>query len=137
MRIFLTRDTVFNDECESAMRHICHFAHWYEVEFLKEHDYAHIRGESNVIRYLPVKSVMLRLEEDDALDELIPTIMAIKMIGAHIYISIPKKSRRAEFIWLESKQASFIGKEDSFTRDDEDEVIALASKAQRLRYLSL
>jgi RHH-type proline utilization regulon transcriptional repressor/proline dehydrogenase/delta 1-pyrroline-5-carboxylate dehydrogenase len=136
MRIFLTRDTVFNDECESAMRYICHFAHWYEVEFLKEHDYAHIRGESNVVRYLPVKSVMLRLDENDALDEIITTIMAIKMIGAHIYISIPKKSRRAEFIWLESKQASFIGKEDSFTRDDEDEVIALAAKAQRLRYLN-
>jgi len=136
MRIFLTRDTVFNDECESAMRHICHFAHWYEVEFLKEHDYAHIRGESNVIRYLPVKSVMLRLKDNDALDEIITTIMAIKMIGANIYISIPKKSKRGEFIWLESKQASFIGKGDTFTRDDEDEVVNLASKAQRLRYLS-
>ena len=40
MRSFLTRDTVFNDECEMALRHICHFAHWHEVEFLKEHDYS-------------------------------------------------------------------------------------------------
>jgi len=136
MRTLLMRDTLFDEACKSAMRHICHFAHWYEVEFLKEHDYAHIRGESNVIRYLPVKSVMLRLKDKDALDEIITTIMAIKMIGAKIYISIPKMSKRAEFIWLESKQASFIGKEDSFSRDDEDEVVDLAQKAQRLRYLS-
>ena len=35
MRSFLTRDTVFNDECEAALRHISNFAHWHEVEFFK------------------------------------------------------------------------------------------------------
>ena len=135
MRSLLTRDTVFNDECELALRHICHFAHWHEVEFLKEHDYAHIRGESNIIRYLPVESVLLRVEENDALDEILTTIMAIKMIGAKLLVSIPKKSRKAEFIWLESKQASFIGKEDSISRDDEDELTLMMPKVQRIRFL--
>ena len=135
MRIFLTRDTVFNDECERAMRHICHFAHWYEVEFLKEHDYSHIRGESNIIRYLPVKSVLLRIKDRDELDEILTTIMAIKMVGASLHISIPKECKKAELIWLESKQASFIGKNDSFSRDDEDELLAEMDKVQRIRYL--
>ena len=135
MRSLLTRDTVFNDECEAALRHICHFAHWHEVEFLKEHDYAYIRGESNIIRYLPVESVLLRVEERDELDEILTTIMAIKMIGAKIHISIPKKSRKAEFIWLESKQTSFIGKEDSISRDDEDKLIEMMPKVQRVRFL--
>ena len=135
MRSFLTRDTVFNDECEMALRHICHFAHWHEVEFLKEHDYSYIRGESNIIRYLSVESVLLRVEERDALDEILTTIMAIKMIGARLQISIPKKSKKAEFIWLESKQASFIGKEDSINRDDEEELIEMITKVQRVRFL--
>lgn len=135
MRIMLTRDTVFNDECESALRHICHFNHWYEVEFLKEHDYAHIRGQSNIIRYLPVESVLLRLEERDSLDEILTTVMAIKMVGAKLHISIPKKSKKAEFIWLESKQTSFIGKEDAITRDDEDELIDRIPHSQRVRFL--
>jgi len=135
MRSLLTRDTVFNDECELALRHICHFAHWHEVEFLKEHDYAYIRGESNIIRYLPVESVLLRVEENDELDEILTTVMAIKMIGAKIHISIPKKSKKAELIWLESKQASFIGKEDSISRDDEDELIEMMPKVQRIRFL--
>ncbi|GIT99798.1 bifunctional protein PutA [Sulfurovum sp. TSL6] len=135
MRVLLTRDTVFNDECEAALRHMCHFTHWYEVEFLKEHDYAHIRGESNIIRYLPVKSVLLRIEEQDELDEILTTIMAIKMIGAQLHISIPKKSRKAELIWLESKQNSFIGKEDSFAREDEDALIEKIPEVQRVRFL--
>ncbi len=135
MRSLLTRDTVFNDECELSLRHICHFTHWHEVEFLKEHDYSHIRGESNNIRYLPVESVLLRVEENDALDEILTTIMAIKMIGARIHISIPKKSKKAEFIWLESKQTSFIGKEDSISRGTEDELIEMMTKVQRIRFL--
>ncbi|MBT8343671.1 MAG: bifunctional proline dehydrogenase/L-glutamate gamma-semialdehyde dehydrogenase, partial [Sulfurovum sp.] len=135
MRTLLTRDTVFNDECEAALRHMCHFTHWYEVEFLKEHDYAHIRGESNIIRYLPVESVLLRIEESDELDEILTTIMAIKMIGAKLHISIPKKSRKAELIWLESKQDSFIGKEDTFGRDNEEELIEEIPKFQRVRFL--
>ncbi|MDF1879865.1 bifunctional proline dehydrogenase/L-glutamate gamma-semialdehyde dehydrogenase [Sulfurimonas sp. MAG313] len=135
MRIFLTRDTVFNDECERAMRHICHFAHWYEVEFLKEHDYSHIRGESNIIRYLPVKSVLLRIKDRDELDEVLTTIMAIKMVGARLHISIPKKCKKAELIWLESKQASFIGKDDSFSRDDEETLIDKMLTVDRIRYL--
>ena len=135
MRIFLTRDTVFNDECELSLRHICHFAHWHEVEFLKEHDYSHIRGESNNIRYLPVESVLLRLEDNDELDEILTTIMAIKMVGANIHISLPKKSKKAELIWLESKQTSFLGKDDNISRDSEDELIEMMPSIQRIRFL--
>jgi RHH-type transcriptional regulator, proline utilization regulon repressor / proline dehydrogenase / delta 1-pyrroline-5-carboxylate dehydrogenase len=135
MRSFLTRDTVFNDECELSLRNICHFAHWHEVEFLQEHDYSHIRGESNNIRYLPVESVLLRLEDNDELDEILTTIMAIKMVGANIHISLPKKSKKAEIIWLESKQTSFLGKDDSMSRDSEDELIEMIHGIQRIRFL--
>jgi RHH-type proline utilization regulon transcriptional repressor/proline dehydrogenase/delta 1-pyrroline-5-carboxylate dehydrogenase len=135
MRIFLTRDTVFNTECEMALRHISHFAHWHEVEFLKEHDYSHIRGESNIIRYLPVKSVLLRIEDNDALDEVLTTIMAIKMVRAALHVSLPKKSRKAELIWLESKKSAFIGEHDSFLREDEAELIERIPTVQRVRFL--
>jgi RHH-type proline utilization regulon transcriptional repressor/proline dehydrogenase/delta 1-pyrroline-5-carboxylate dehydrogenase len=135
MRVMLTRDTVFHEECEVALRYICHFAHWHEVEFLKEHDYMHIRGESNSIRYLPVKNVLLRLEEGDILEEILTTIMAIKMVGATIHISIPENSKKAEFLWLESKQASFLGNNDQITRDSQKVLIKLMPKYQRVRFL--
>ncbi|MEA2100395.1 MAG: bifunctional proline dehydrogenase/L-glutamate gamma-semialdehyde dehydrogenase, partial [Campylobacterota bacterium] len=135
MRSFLTRDTLFNDECESALRYICNFSHWYEAEFLKEHDYTHIRGESNIIRYLPVKSVLLRIEDGDLLEEILTSIMAIKMIGAKLHISVPKESNKAELLWLKSIQSAFIGKDDSFTRDEAGEIIAKIEQVQRVRFL--
>lgn len=135
MRSLFTRDTVFNAECEVALRHICNFAHWHEVEFLKEHDYSHIRGESNVIRYLPVESVLLRVEESDSLEIVLTTIMAIKMIGAALHLSIPKESNKPELLWLESKKSSFIGKRDSFERDNEEDLIEKIPSVQRVRFL--
>jgi len=136
MRSLFTRDTVFNSECEVALRYICNFAHWHEVEFLKEHDYSHIRGESNIIRYLPVKSVLLRVEESDPLEVILTTIMATKMIGASLRLSMPKETKKAELLWLESKQGSFIGKRDSFTRDNEDELIEKIPTVERVRFLN-
>ncbi|MEA1916614.1 MAG: bifunctional proline dehydrogenase/L-glutamate gamma-semialdehyde dehydrogenase [Campylobacterota bacterium] len=135
MRTLLTRDTLFNEECEAALRHICNFSHWYEAEFLKDHDYAHIRGESNVIRYFPVKSVLLRVEDSDELSEILTTIMAIKMIGARVHVSIPKESSNGKLAWLESKQNSLIADDDSFSKESEDEVIKLIPNFQRVRFL--
>lgn len=135
MRVMLMRDTVFHEECEQALRHICHFAHWHEVEFLKEHDYTHIRGESNVIRYLPVNSVLLRLEEGDRLDEVLTTMMAIKMVGANLHISLPEHSKQAEFLWLESKKESLLGQKDAMSRDSEAMLIERIPNYQRVRFL--
>ncbi|QSZ42707.1 aldehyde dehydrogenase family protein [Sulfurimonas aquatica] len=132
----LTCDTHFNDECQSALRHISHFAYWYDTEFLKEHDYVHIRGESNIIRYLRVPSVLLRVEEDDKLGEVIASIMAIKMIGAKLHISIPSKTQKDELVWLKSKEAEFLDENDSFTRDDEEELIKLIPTVARVRFLN-
>jgi RHH-type proline utilization regulon transcriptional repressor/proline dehydrogenase/delta 1-pyrroline-5-carboxylate dehydrogenase len=129
------RESIFNEECEIALKHACHFAHWHEIEFLKEHDYAHIRGESNVIRYLPVESVLLRVEERDTLDEILASIIAIKMVGASLHISIPKHSKKAELIWLEAKQSLFIGEKDSFSRDEEDTLVAAMDRVARVRFL--
>lgn len=61
--------------------------------------------------------------------------MAVKMIGAKLHLSLAKESNKAEFMWLESKQSSFIGKEDSFSRDDEAELIAKIPTVQRVRFL--
>ena len=135
MRTFLMRDTVFNEECEKALRHISNFVHWHEVEFLKEHDYAHIRGESNIIRYLPVKSVLLRLEEGDALSEILASIMAIKMIGAQLHISLPEETKRDEFIWLESKKEAFLGKNDSLRKENKAELVERIPTVERVRFL--
>ena len=135
IRIFLTKENIFTKQIENAFRYSCNFLHWYEIEFLKEHDYAHIRGQSNLVKYLPVKSVLLRIEDDDTLDEVLASIIAIKIIGAKLHISIPLLSHKAELIYLESKQRLFLDEDDKFSRDDEDSLAFSMLNIDRVRYL--
>jgi len=136
MRVFLNRDTVFDKECHKALRHLSHFAHWYEAEFKREHDYAHIRGESNVIRYLKVHSVLLRVEDNDDFVEVLATLLLVKMLGIQLHVSIPLHSRRAEYIWLESKENSLLDKDDAIVREDESHLISSIASCERVRFLN-
>ncbi|SFZ98916.1 Proline dehydrogenase (Proline oxidase) / Delta-1-pyrroline-5-carboxylate dehydrogenase [hydrothermal vent metagenome] len=127
--------TLYADEITKATKLASHFAYWYDKEFTQDHDYTNIRGESNIIRYLPVKSVLLCIEENDDLTEILTTIMAIKMVGSELHISLPKDSKRAEFLWLENAKHVALEKNDSVRRDDEESRVNFMSKVQRVRYL--
>ena len=111
------------------------FAYWIEEEFSKEHDHVHIRGESNIIRYLPLKSVLLCLEEKDKLGEILATIIALKMIGAKIHISLPLTSQKEEFLWLETEGKLFLDDADVISRESEDQRIESMYKVERIRFL--
>ena len=52
---------------EKSIKTIENFAYYLEREFLQEHDYANIRGESNVIRYLHVRKMTLVISSNDSL----------------------------------------------------------------------
>ena len=132
----LDNETIYVEELKKAVANVRQFAYWHENEFLKEHDYANVRGESNVIRYLPVKSVLFRIEEDDDFEEVLATILAVKMVGSTLHISLPKETKRAELIWIEAKKSLLLDDQDIITRDDEESLIKAMKKVQRIRYLN-
>ena len=67
------------------------FQHYLDTEFLVEHDYSHIRGESNLICYKKVSSVLLRVYENDQEYEVLNTVIAIKMADISLHISFEKE----------------------------------------------
>ncbi len=136
VKILLTQDNIFSKECEKSLKYISQFAYWYENEFLKEHDYSQIRGESNIIKYLRVKNVLLRLEPKDALEEILTSIMAIKMLGSNVHISIPTDTSDKKLLYLESIQGLFLDKKDIFSKDTQEELIDIIPNYQRVRFLN-
>ncbi|MCK9454050.1 bifunctional proline dehydrogenase/L-glutamate gamma-semialdehyde dehydrogenase [Sulfurimonas sp.] len=124
------------DELERAKRIEEEFSCWYEEEFSKEHDYSNIRGESNVIRYLGVKSVLLRCENSDLLHEILSSISAAKIAGAKLHISLPKKIDSDELAWLINNSKDILEKEDILELQNEQELIESIKKVQRVRFLN-
>ncbi len=128
-------ETRFITELESACTIVGNFAYWQEEVFLKEHDYFQIRGESNVSRYLGVKSVLLRFGNDDTLAEMLCSYSAAKMAGARVTISVPEESDSKALFWLSAKQKHLLEEEDDFIMENELSLIFSFANFERIRFL--
>jgi RHH-type proline utilization regulon transcriptional repressor/proline dehydrogenase/delta 1-pyrroline-5-carboxylate dehydrogenase len=131
----LLRKKSFTDEVRKAIGTLSHFAYWLEKEFSREHDYCQIRGESNIIRYVHVQSVLLRFGPNDTLDEMIASIAAVKMAGAKLTVSIPSGSYTPELSWLVANRSSFLDAEDLFVIEDEAQLLRTIDRSERIRFL--
>ena len=112
------------------------FGCWYDKEFSKEHDYAGIRGESNIIRYLGVESVFFRFEKSDALHEILSSISAAKLAKAKVHVSLPKKIDSEALVWLINNQKNILQDDDMLRLEGEEEMIESMKKTQRVRFLN-
>lgn len=128
-------ETRYKDELEDAYKIVGNFAYWQEEIFLKEHDYFHIRGESNVSRYLGAKSVLLRFGNDDTLSEMLCSYCAAKMAGARVTISVPEESDSRALFWLSAKQKQLLADEDDFVMENELSLIFSFAHFERIRFL--
>ena len=126
-----TSAAILNDTIETASN----FAFWLQKEFLQEHDYCNIRGESNVIRYLPVNDVLLRCEEADSLYEILSSITAAKMSGASLRLSIPTQPKNEALLYLKDNRMILLNETDLFVQEDEAALIEAMRTADRIRFL--
>lgn len=111
------------------------FGYWLDTHFNKDHDYSDIRGESNVIRYISVKSVLLRFEGNDSLYEMISSIAAAKMVGAVLHISIAPNAKNDAIKYLDKNKSDLLDKDDTFAYEDEKTLVQSMLKVERVRFL--
>ena len=111
------------------------FSYCLDSHFNKEHDYSNIRGESNVIRYIPVKSVLFRFEEDDVLSEILSSIAIAKIVDAKVYISIPNNAKSEALVYLQENHSELLDADDTFATEDETALVQAMLKVQRIRFL--
>jgi RHH-type proline utilization regulon transcriptional repressor/proline dehydrogenase/delta 1-pyrroline-5-carboxylate dehydrogenase len=125
----------FFTEIKEAVHVASHFASFLYDEYLQEHDYANIRGEENLIRYIPIKSVLLRFEEQDSLVEILVSIIAAKMSKAKLLISLPETPTNEHIIWILLKIDMLLDPEDKIFQQDRDQLIDKIQDVERLRCL--
>lgn len=124
------------DRLDEAIQIASHFASFLYDEFLQEHDYTHIRGERNVIRYLPVKRMLLRFESGDEITEMLVSVIAAKMAGAELIVSLPKLIDDPALLWFEKKARYLLDKNDQIARQDVFELLAEIKEVERVRFLN-
>ena len=122
---------------ENIFRITADYSYWLETHFHKEHDYSKIRGESNVIRYIGVKSVLFRFSENDVLREILASIAAAKMVGATVYVSVAENFKSESLQYLIEKKTELFDEDDTLALEDETTLIQAMQTVERIRFLSV
>ncbi|MDD3342293.1 MAG: bifunctional proline dehydrogenase/L-glutamate gamma-semialdehyde dehydrogenase [Sulfurospirillaceae bacterium] len=106
----------------------------YEKEFSVEKDYANVRGEDNIFRYIPLHKVALRITVKDTLFDVISRIIAAKIckVALHVSIDMPVENGVISFLY-ENKEALF-GPKDSIVRENEGEFVKCFAEVEKIFY---
>jgi RHH-type proline utilization regulon transcriptional repressor/proline dehydrogenase/delta 1-pyrroline-5-carboxylate dehydrogenase len=110
------------------------YLYHFEQEFSREKDYFHLRGQDNILRYLPVGTVLVRLHEDDSLFDVLGRIAAVKVSGCGLVISIPTGLENRVTAFLGGKEGKRIVGDAPVLLQSDWELIQYMPKVQRVRY---
>jgi RHH-type proline utilization regulon transcriptional repressor/proline dehydrogenase/delta 1-pyrroline-5-carboxylate dehydrogenase len=108
----------------------------FEQEFSQEKDYFNLRGQDNLLRYLPVGKVLVRLHEDDSLFDVLGRIAAVKVSGCDLVISIPTGLENRVTAFLYGREGKRIVGGAPMLHQSDSELIQYIPKVQRIRYAS-
>ncbi len=122
------------DDLKKAVRAIKSYLYQVEREFGREIDYFHLRGQDNILRYLPVGTVVVRLHEDDSLYETLARIAAVKISGCRLRISCPRGLNNQVTHFLHSREGRRLGGDDPHFYELDKELINIIPKVDRIRY---
>ena len=126
------------DGIESDMRQtiraINSYLYHHDHEFSRQIDYFHLRGQDNILRYLPVGKLIVRLHENDSLFETLARIAAAKISGNKLWVSIPKGLNNSVTRFLQAKEGQrLVGGNPIFSEPD-DRLIRSIPGVGRIRY---
>jgi len=105
-----------------------------ENEFSRELDFFHLRGQDNVLRHLPVGTVVVRLHPQDGLFETLARIAAVRATGNRLRVSVPKGMDTPATRFLCGPEGRrLIGREPMLPETDRD-LISCIPQIERIRY---
>ncbi|MFC1815764.1 bifunctional proline dehydrogenase/L-glutamate gamma-semialdehyde dehydrogenase [Thermodesulfobacteriota bacterium] len=124
----------FRDDIIQTIRAVKSYRYHYEQEFSRQKDYLHLRGQDNIIRYLPAGKVVIRLHPQDSLFEVLARIAAAKISRCKPVVSIPPDLKNPVAAFLHGQDGKkFVGMSPLILQTDRD-LIKIMPSAQRFRY---
>ncbi len=126
----------YQADLKKTIRAIHSYLYHYEQEFSKENDYFHLRGQDNIMRYLPIGKVLVRIHEDDSLFDVLARIAAARISGCHLIISAPKGLHNIATEFLDSKDGKELTAKTTVRYESDKDVIQSIPRIQRIRYAS-
>jgi RHH-type proline utilization regulon transcriptional repressor/proline dehydrogenase/delta 1-pyrroline-5-carboxylate dehydrogenase len=117
-----------------TVRAIKSYLYQAELEFSREIDYFHLRGQDNILRYLPVGTLVVRLHEKDSLFETLARVAAAQITGCRLIISAPERLHNAITQFLYAEEGRRLVGERPILRETDDDLIDKIREIDRIRF---
>ncbi len=105
-----------------------------EQKFGKQEDYFHLRGQDNILRYLPIKRMRIRLHKDDSLFETLARIAAARVAGCEFSVSIPEELSNTVTTFLEGRYGQELLQNGRVLFESDQDLIQKLQDTERIRY---
>ncbi|MCU0613676.1 MAG: bifunctional proline dehydrogenase/L-glutamate gamma-semialdehyde dehydrogenase [Desulfobacterales bacterium] len=124
----------FKEDLAKTVRAIRSYLYHFEQEFSREKDYFHLRGQDNILRYLPVGKVVVRLHEYDSLFDVLARIAAVKISRCDLVISVPSNLNNHLTNFLNGREGKRLLDETPVAYETDAELIKHIPDVDRIRY---
>ena len=121
-------------DMHKSIRAIKSYLYHVQHEFSREIDYFLLRGQDNILRYLPVGRVVVRLHKDDSLFETLARIAAVRISGCKLWISIPKGLNNSVTRFLNGEEGQRLVGSNPIFYELDNGLIKSIPKVNRIRY---
>ncbi len=126
--------TEYETDLRKTIRAIWSYIYNAEQEFYREKDYFHLRGQDNTMRYLPVETVVVRIQPEDTLFDALGRIAAAKVAGCRLIVGIPGDLNNPVTEFLSGEEGKRILRGTPLTRHSDEELIEMLPEIDRIRY---
>jgi len=125
---------LINGDMSKVVRAMKSYLFHYQNEFSKEIDYFHLRGQDNILRYLPLGKIIVRIHEKDTLFETLARIFAVRVTENELFVSLPTALDNELVEFLSKNEGRRLLKETSLVFENDEELKARITDVARIRY---
>jgi RHH-type transcriptional regulator, proline utilization regulon repressor / proline dehydrogenase / delta 1-pyrroline-5-carboxylate dehydrogenase len=126
-----------NQDMIKTVRAMQSYLFHFENEFSKDNDYFNLRGQDNILRYLPLGRIVVRLHEQDTLFETLGRITAALITGNSVEISIPIGLDNDVVAFLKGNEGQRLINKAVLKYERDEELIDSLAHVARVRYAGI
>ena len=121
-------------DIEKTIRAIKSYLYQKEQVFGREIDYFHLRGQDNILRYLPIGKVVVRIHAKDTLFETLARIAATRISGCQLMVSVSEGLDNQVTKFLYAAEGRRLVGGHLILRQTDADLIAKLPDIDRIRY---
>jgi RHH-type proline utilization regulon transcriptional repressor/proline dehydrogenase/delta 1-pyrroline-5-carboxylate dehydrogenase len=122
------------EDIDRTVRSVFSYLYWAEQKYNREHDFFHLRGQDNVLRYLLVGNVVIRVQPEDSLFETLARIAAAHISGCDAMVSLHEGAGKQVVDFLECREGRALLAGAKVKIQSDNELAAMIPDIARIRF---